>query len=61
MPAASASERSQVSVLSVQFQPEPVIAVAVSPLGKLSTTVTVSFAAEMVASKDSAKHPFSGV
>ena len=41
MPAASASERVQVSVASVQLQPVPSIAVAVRPLGSVSTTVTM--------------------
>src|SRR3954470_12307713 len=39
-PAASASLRVHVSVRNVQFHPEPAIAVAVSPAGIVSITVT---------------------
>ena len=40
-PAARASERVHVNVLSVQLHPVPEIAVAVRPVGRASTTLTV--------------------
>jgi hypothetical protein len=42
MPALSTSVRVQVSVSSVHDQPVPLMAVAVSPEGRVSTTVMVS-------------------
>src|SRR5258708_562771 len=40
-PAAKASERVQLKVPTVQLQPDPPMAVAVKPMGKVSVTVTV--------------------
>ena len=40
LPAASASERVQVTVATVQLQPVPLNAVAVNPAGSVSETVT---------------------